>query len=95
MYSTECSPCQEPGSMNNGSFLSVPLQEPLLNAFVAIVFLFFLTNPNIQNIKQAAIAAAIQPIAANKPPGSSRSFRAVPHSSSDSSWPDGQFERPI
>ncbi len=71
--------------MNNGSFLSVPLHEPLVNAFVAMVFRFFLTNPNIQNIKQAAIAAAIQPNAANRPPGKCNSLRAVPHSSSDSS----------
>lgn len=81
--------------MNNGSFLSVPLHEPLTSALDPMVFRFFLTKPIIQNMRQAVSAAAMQPIAANKPPGSSNSFRAVPHSSSDSSWPDGQFERPV
>lgn len=66
------------------SFFNVPFSTPLL-VFVPIDFLRFLTKPTIQNINNAAMAAAIQPNAAYKPPGNSNSFLAVPHSSSDSS----------
>uniref|UniRef100_A0A1B0BCI5 Uncharacterized protein n=1 Tax=Glossina palpalis gambiensis TaxID=67801 RepID=A0A1B0BCI5_9MUSC len=45
----------------------------------------------MQNIRQAVTAAAMQPKAAKTPPGNSSNFRAVPHSSSDSSKPDGQL----
>lgn len=43
---------------------------------------------------QTAKMAATPPMAANRPPGNSRSLCAVPHSFSDSSMPDGQLDWP-
>lgn len=92
IYSTGCSPCQEDGSIKSDSFLKSFFKvPPLIIDFCNTVFLRFLSKPNMQNIRQAVIAAAIQPRAANTPPGSSSSLRAVPHSSSDSSKPEGQL----
>lgn len=50
--------------------------------------------PKKQKIRQAAHAAATQPSAAYKPLDSSRRRLAAPHSTSDSSYPEGQFTRP-
>lgn len=92
IYSTGCSPCQEDGSIKSESFLKSFFKvPPLIIDFCNTVFLRFLSKPNMQNIRQAVMAAAMQPNAANTPPGSSSSLRAVPHSSSDSSKPEGQL----
>lgn len=105
IYSTGGCSCQEPVSINNDSFFEsflllllllnvVPLIPPF-DDFDVNNFLRFLTNPHTQNIMHTVIAAAIKPNAAYTLPGNSRSFLVVPHSSSDSSCPDGQFGRPL
>uniref|UniRef100_A0A182MH66 Uncharacterized protein n=1 Tax=Anopheles culicifacies TaxID=139723 RepID=A0A182MH66_9DIPT len=75
----------------------VPLSEAAPVPTDGLSFSFalrrFFTITSRQKMRQAEMAAATHPNAAYIPPGSSIS--RLPHSCSLSSYPDGQFGRPV
>lgn len=86
--------------MNMGSFLKStcdaarPLRPLIVFDFGTDLSFLPRNRHNKHMRKHTEKMAATPPMAAYIPPGSSSNLCAAPHSFSDSSMPDGQFERP-
>lgn len=86
--------------MNMGSFLKStcdaarPLRPLIVFDFGTDLSFLPRNRHNKHMRKHTENMAATPPMAAYIPPGSSSNLCAAPHSFSDSSMPDGQFERP-